>query len=160
MLASNLLNLNAGSGATWSFLAALEQHLDAYREHYGIRTTLQLPDGIADELFEPEGGVQLLRVIQEALTNAHRHGGAHQVQVHFELQDSRARIVVADDGCGFEPGRIPYTPGDHFGLAFMHDRMRQIGGSLEVISQPGAGTQVILTAPVHKTEPPITIRKD
>jgi signal transduction histidine kinase len=152
-LREDILNLKAGSGASWSFLAALVQHLDAYREHYGIRTSLELPDGLADELFEPEEGVQLLRVIQEALTNAHRHGGAHQVGVSFELQDSRAQIVVADDGCGFEIGEMPSAPGDHFGLAFMHDRMQQIGGSLEVISQPGAGTQVILTAPVHLIEP-------
>jgi len=152
-LREDILNLKAGSGASWSFLAALVQHLDAYREHYGIRTSLQLPDGLADELFEPEEGVQLLRVIQEALTNAHRHGGAHQVSVRFELQDSRAQIVVADDGCGFEIGEMPGAPGDHFGLAFMHDRMQQIGGSLQVISQPGAGTQVILIAPVLRNEP-------
>jgi signal transduction histidine kinase len=152
-LREDILNLKVGSGASWSFLAALVQHLDAYRENYGIRTALQLPDDLADELFEPEEGVQLLRVIQEALTNAHRHGGAHQIGVRFELQDSRVRIVVADDGCGFMIGDLLGAPGDHFGLAFMHDRMQQIGGSLEVISHPGAGTQIILTAPVNRTEP-------
>jgi len=145
----SILSLKAGAAHEWSFLATLQQHLDSFSAHFGIRTELTLPPGLEERAFEPGVGVQLLRVIQEALTNARKHGRARCVQVAFEFQASQARILVADDGRGFDPGQLSTGAGDHLGLAFMRERMAHVGGGLTIHSRPGAGTQVVLQFPIR-----------
>jgi signal transduction histidine kinase len=142
----SILSLTAGKGGAWSFQAALQQYLDAYQKQYAIQAVLDLPDAYQDGLFDPQVGVQLLRVIQEALTNARKHGRARCVQVSFTAQDSGdgTRILIADDGAGFDPDRLSGDIKDHYGLQFMHERMQQIGGRLQVDSAPGRGTRVML----------------
>lgn len=140
----SILSLKVGAGQTWSFRAALCEYLEAYRMQYAIQTELNLPDGFSDGWFEPETEVQLLRVIQEALTNARKHGQASQVQVSFADQGIGTCIVVADDGRGFDLQRSSEGEAGHYGLQFMRERMLQIGGSLEIDSAPGQGTRVRL----------------
>ena len=147
-----ILDLKAGSEQATSFLAVLQQHLDSFQDHYGIRTELTIPAGMTEHVFEPSAGVQLLRVIQEAMTNARKHGRARCVRVVFEREDSQARIMVADDGRGFDPDQLSTGEGDHLGLAFMRERMAQIGGCLTIQSQPGAGTQVVFQVPIVNNE--------
>jgi len=143
----SILDLKAGSEQATSFLAVLQQHLDSFQDHYGIRTELTIPAGLTDEAFEPVTQVQLLRVIQEAMTNARKHGRARCVRVAIERADGQARITVADDGCGFDPGQLSAGEGDHLGLAFMRERMAQVGGRLTIQSRPGAGTEVVFEVP-------------
>jgi signal transduction histidine kinase len=139
--------LKAGSAQEWSFMATLQQCLSAYRDRYGISTELIVATGLGEEAFAPGAGVQLLRVIQEALTNARRHGRARSVKVAFDRADGQVRVIVADDGCGFDTAHV--VDGDHVGLAFMRERMSQIGGAAIVQSRPGAGTQVELRVPIR-----------
>ena len=73
------------------------------------------------------------------------------MQVAVEERDSHACIMVSDDGCGFDPAEVARDPGRHFGLAFMSERMEQIGGKLTIKSLPGTGTRVMLEAPLGKT---------
>ncbi|OGO33563.1 MAG: hypothetical protein A2W35_14730 [Chloroflexi bacterium RBG_16_57_11] len=143
----SIFSLKAGAGQDWSFTAILRQHLDAFRENYGIDTALSLPADFREEVFDPSVEVQLLRVIQEALTNARKHGRARCLQVSFELRDGQAKITIADDGRGFDPHRPAKGVGEHFGLAFMRERMEQIDGRLDIQSQPGMGTRVVLEVP-------------
>jgi PAS domain S-box-containing protein len=145
----SILSLKAGAGPVWSFQAALRQYLDAYRDQYGIRTELSLPEGWVDGLFEPETEVQLLRVIQEALTNARKHGKAGCVQVAFTFQDSLARLLITDDGVGFDPDLLNPNDGGHYGLQFMRERAEQIGGRLQVESASEKGTRVMVEIPIN-----------
>lgn len=135
-------------------VTALRQYLATYQDHYGICAGLALPPGTCEDLIDPGAGVQLLRVIQEAMTNARKHGRASCVQVTFAGVNGAAgdhvRITVSDDGCGFDPLYAGNQPGDHFGLAFMRERVEQIGGCLTIKSQPVAGTQVIIDVPVSQ----------
>lgn len=100
-----------------------------------------------DEL-NPEVGVQILRVIQEALANASKHGDAHCVKIVIEQQSDYARISISDDGIGFDLESINKETGKHFGLMFMRERMAQIGGSVTISSKPGSGTTVLLDVPL------------
>jgi PAS domain S-box-containing protein len=147
----SILSLRAepASLAGWDFYAALRRHVDLFQDHYGVATEMIVPPGMQEQVIAPAAGIQLLRVIQEALTNARKHGHARCVQVAFGCEDGRARIVVADDGCGFDPEQLRAGEGDHFGLAFMRDRMAQIDGSLAVHSQPGSGTQLVFEVPIR-----------
>ncbi len=146
----SILSLKAGSGREGCFLADLRQYLGSFTDHYRIATQLTIPTGLGENAFGPDAGTQLLRVIQEALTNARKHARARCVQVTFERQDSQAQITIADDGCGFDPDQLVTSGGDHLGLAFMRERMAQINGKVKIDSQPGAGTRVMLLVPIHR----------
>lgn len=142
----SILALHAAPSAGWVFLPALRRYLDDFETHYGVTTKLTIA-GLTDDSFPPYAGVQLLRVIQEAMTNARRHGHAQTIAVTLERRAAETSITVMDDGDGFDP--LAAADGDHhLGLGFMRERMAQIDGSVTIDSSPGAGTQVHLTAPL------------
>ncbi|HLL15871.1 MAG TPA: two-component regulator propeller domain-containing protein [Pyrinomonadaceae bacterium] len=91
----------------------------------------------------------LLRVGQEALTNAVRHAGARTVRARLEYGRGRVRLCVEDDGHGFDVGTMDAASnGGGFGLRGMRERLTQIGGTLSVESLPGRGTQITATVPL------------
>jgi signal transduction histidine kinase len=143
----SILNLKSGSAQVWYLLPTLRRYLDNFQSQYGIRTELVLKDGLKEDNFKPDAEVQLLRVIQEALTNARKHGEAHNVMVAIERGENRGHITVTDDGNGFDPNQTKLEGSQHFGLAFMNERMAQIGGTMKIESRPGAGTTIRLEAP-------------
>jgi signal transduction histidine kinase len=144
----SILSLKAGSPQEWSFVPTLRGYLNDFQAHYGIHTELVLEDGLKEDNFKPDAEVQLLRVIQEALTNARKHSGAQTVRVTIKQGDHRGYITVADDGSGFDPAQLNREAGTHFGLSFMRERMMQVGGRVDIDSQPGTGTVVKLEAPI------------
>jgi len=87
---------------------------------------------------------QLLRIGQEAVFNAATHGQPTRVYVEVEYTKSTSILRVSDDGCGFSP---TYTSDDHFGLRIMRERAQQVGGYLEIRSNPGQGTTIAATVP-------------
>jgi signal transduction histidine kinase len=87
--------------------------------------------------------VVLLRVCQEALSNVRKHAAAHQVAVRLSYADDVVRLTVADDGAGFDPELI--TRG--YGLRGMRERVAQVGGTIQVTSAPGTGTQICAEVP-------------
>ncbi|MEV0175303.1 sensor histidine kinase [Streptomyces sp. NPDC050803] len=85
----------------------------------------------------------LHRAAQEGVTNARRHAGASRVTVTLRLAEDGARLVVADDGCGFAPQEVA----GGFGLAGMRERVQLVAGRVDVDSGRGAGTRVVVTVP-------------
>jgi signal transduction histidine kinase len=107
------------------------------------RGGVQFHTSLADPLFLPAGRAeQIVRIVQEAALNAHRHAAAGHVEVRLEKHDSHFAVIVADDGRGFEPAAVPV--GEHFGLHIMQARARRMDGHLEIDSAPGRGTRVVL----------------
>ncbi len=143
-----IAGLKSGPIPDEAFLPALQQRLEAYRQRYAIQTGLRVAPDIGEHSLDPIVALQVLRVVQEALANARRHGHASRVEVALTRADGRACITISDDGQGFDAA----TPaaGDHYGLAFMRERMDSVGGQIAISSQPGAGTQVALSVPLHK----------
>ena len=84
-------------------LPTLTQYLAKYEKNYGIQTQLEGSDTFTDGAFEPLVEVQLLRILQEALTNVRKHANARSVRIAFVLEDGWARVTVHDDGQGFDP---------------------------------------------------------
>ena len=148
----SIFSLKNGPVEGWSFFESLQRHLATYQENYGIHTDLVIAEGLTENAFEMDAKVQLLRVIQEALTNSRKHGQANHVQVSFTTEEAWVRIVVADEGCGFDPDQITNRGKSHFGLSLMRERMRDIGGNLEIVAQPEAGTRVMLHVPIRDTQ--------
>jgi signal transduction histidine kinase len=102
-------------------------------------TRRALPATIEDHLF---------RVGQEALTNAVRHGHPRAVSVVLTYDRRRVELVVEDDGTGFRGAPPASRDGGGLGLVGMRERMAQVGGSLEVTSDPAAGTRVHAAVPI------------
>jgi signal transduction histidine kinase len=104
-------------------------------------------DGPAVDV-SPETIAVLVRVLTEALTNAARHAQPERVEVRLDVEDDRLKLVIEDDGLGFQP-EAAGGPGDgHFGLTLMRERARSAGGTLTVRSGPEDGTRVTLEVPV------------
>ena len=90
----------------------------------------------------------VLRIAQEAVTNAVKHATAKTVWVDLYLDPQTLQLVVRDDGRGFELSGVFVLVGGHFGLLGMRERAERLGGSLDVSSEPGAGTEVRISVPL------------
>jgi len=95
---------------------------------------------------QPSAEVGLLRIAQEALSNAGRHSGAQSVEVTLACREGALELSIQDDGCGFDPQSSPQA--GSFGLIGMGERARLAGGSLEVATVPGHGTRVTVRLPL------------
>lgn len=94
-------------------------------------------------------GHHLLRIGQEAIANAIKHSGAQQLIVALQFERHQVRLAVKDDGCGFEQNASSAPlQGDGFGLLGMRERAEKIGAAFALASQPGRGTELIVTVPV------------
>jgi signal transduction histidine kinase len=91
-----------------------------------------------------DAGTEVLRVIQEALTNARRHSGAQNVLLTLRVDDDELMAVISDDGRGFNP-RVGE---DGIGLWSMQERAAALDGTLDIESEPGEGTRVRFRAPM------------
>ncbi len=143
----SILALHTASSGEWAFLPVLRHYLKDFETQYGVTTTLTA-EGMTDDTVPPHAGVQLLRVIQEAMTNARRHGRATTIGIELERGEDDVLVTVVDDGDGFDPATLSADGDGHFGLGFMRERMTQIAGDVTIDSSPGAGTTVRLTAPL------------
>jgi len=92
----------------------------------------------------------LYMIVQEAITNAVKHGKARNVNLELAAQNGSLRLVIRDDGIGFDPG---CNPDAGLGLRIMKYRARSIGGSINMRSQPGKGTEIECVLPLaHSSE--------
>lgn len=94
----------------------------------------------------------LLRVAQEALSNALRHAQAKSIQVELHYRDKDVHLQIGDDGQGFNAIDSNSIKAGHFGLLGMHERANKLGGKLSIASAPGAGTTIELTVALDKSQ--------
>ena len=99
---------------------ALGEYLRKYSRQTGIKTSLHC-DGAARRALTPRSEVQLLRVVQEALTNVRKHAGARHAAVSLNEDDGLVTLAVMDDGTGFDPARLEEALDHGFGLG-LHAR--------------------------------------
>jgi signal transduction histidine kinase/ligand-binding sensor domain-containing protein len=94
--------------------------------------------------------MQLLRIAQESVNNAVRHGRATQVRIALNFEDDRIRLRVSDDGRGFVLDEQDAAPenGEHLGLLTMRERAARVRGRIDIISSPGRGTTIETSVPV------------
>jgi signal transduction histidine kinase len=107
----------------------------------GMKVTVTA-EGVSDDLPD-EWRTCVYRIVQEALQNASRHAGAKHARVTVEQGPDEIRVSIQDDGVGFDPGQEK-----GMGILGMEERVRALGGSLQVQAQPGAGTVVSALLPL------------
>lgn len=124
----------------WLCETALDDH--------GIEATIKADHAGVRLLNHVE--VALFRIAQEAIGNVARHAAASNVSITLEVADGLARLTVADDGRGFDPARVfgPAGIAHSVGLLGMQERVRLLEGKMEVHSEYGHGTEIVVELPV------------
>ena len=123
---------------------ALQETLQKFQHQTGLPANLKVHgDGLP---LPPDVQVQVLHVVQEALSNVRKHAGATQVDLEV-VKGAHWRFVVRDDGVGFDAS-LGHGQ-SHVGMKIMRERAGGIGAQVEIISRPGQGTTATLTLPTH-----------
>jgi len=124
---------------------ALATTLRKFEHQSGVQTSLTM-QGQGMPL-SPDLQIQVLHIVQEALSNVRKHAHAAQVSLHVQQQPAW-RFEVQDDGIGFnfDNDQLDET---HVGLRIMKERAQRIGADLDIVSTPGHGSSIILTLPPH-----------
>ncbi|MFQ5857114.1 MAG: GAF domain-containing sensor histidine kinase [Anaerolineae bacterium] len=133
------------------FLANLKACVNRIAARTDIPIELETGDSALN--LSPAIGVQVLRIVQEALNNVVQHAGAHQAAVQVRENSSGLRIVIEDDGHGFDPveasmsSRPSTNSGRGYGLRIMRERTGILGAQLDIRSNGHGGTAVTLRLP-------------
>lgn len=127
-------------------LAALRFRMSDQLAAAGVRLDWRMADVPALPWLGPSEALQLLRVVQELLTNAIKHAKARCIGVEADLLGDAVLIRVSDDGKGFDLRRAATGRGQRF----MVQRMMALGGRIDVDSAPGAGTRTVLSLPLQR----------
>ena len=128
--------------------SALRWYIEGFAQRSQIQVVLDLPDDF--ERLSQESETTIFRMVQESLTNIHRHSGSKAAKVRISRSDGDVRVEVEDRGKGMTPEKqvelaSTGTPG--VGIRGMRERLRQLGGNLEIRSD-GKGTVVVAHLPV------------
>ena len=125
--------------------------VNRYRNESNMHYLLQVEWG---ELMLPsEYEIQVQRIIQESLRNIYKHSDANTVRIMLrQTGEHDYEVLIEDDGIGFAEKPANSGAGEHVGLKIMKERARRFGGSLDIESEPGEGTRVILTFSISKPE--------
>lgn len=148
-LRQTIFNLRNELKSDWDLEQALKRYISLYQEQNLIQVTLEGFEDRPkmDELVE----LQLFRILQEALTNIRKHAGAKRANLVLEKKGLGIQVEVTDDGRGFDLNAVSKAP-KHFGLTIMKERLRELGGSLDIITTPGQGTKIVIQVPVLREE--------
>ncbi|MCZ7574243.1 MAG: histidine kinase [Ardenticatenaceae bacterium] len=130
-------------------IATVRQYLEEFELQYGITTEFEA-DGTTDLAFTATQEIQLLRIVQEALSNVRKHADAQRVRVRFQRVNDAIRITIADNGTGFDLAAVERSARRTFGLAIMQERAESLGGVLRLHSRAVAGTTVKVQIPLEQ----------
>lgn len=110
-------------------------------ERFGVALELELDDTVTARTADRHA---VLRIVREAVSNAARHGGAHRVKIELGRDQSGRRLVISDDGAGFDVQQT-LVQRTGFGLTSMRERAEGLPGRFAIESAPGAGTRVTVS---------------
>jgi signal transduction histidine kinase len=134
-------------GAAADLATAVGAYLTRFAEAAKVAVELEAPGGRPGAALAPEVVANLLRIVQEALTNVRKHAAAARVVVRIESVDGGVAVTIEDDGRGFDPAVTAPSDWPHFGQQTIRQRAAAIGGSATWESSPGHGTRVRVLVP-------------
>lgn len=134
-------------GMDHGLLATLRSTAASFHHRTGV--AMRLESEVEELDLAPEQEVQVLHIVQEALSNVIKHAGAREVRVVVSRSARRLQISVEDDGVGV--AQAASAAEGHYGLEIMRERAERIGGNLEIRSAPRKGTRVRLVIPATQS---------
>lgn len=133
--------------AAGSLERRLRAELEIFRTRTGFNLDLSCTVATRDLPYEIER--ELYFTLREGVLNAVRHARASRLTLSLSRDGTDCVAVLADDGVGFELSSA--EGGNHYGLSSMRERMKRIGGNLDIRSTPGAGTEISIRIPLNRT---------
>ena len=130
---------------TVGLAAAVEWHIREFTKRTSIEVQLQQTNTLPT--MDDAVATGVYRIIQEALTNVARHSEATQAEVAMRLNNGELHVEITDNGKGIDQAMLVHP--ESLGIMSMQERARMLGGKVLFTSNPGNGTRVILTAPIH-----------
>ncbi len=124
-----------------SLALAIRQLGESVTERSGLNITIEVPTDLGE--LRPEAEQSIYRITEESLNNVVRHARAQNVNVSLVHERGELRLMIADDGAGFDPEMV--VQNGHYGLVGMRERALLCNGQLDIDSKPGDGTTVRLT---------------
>ncbi len=145
-LRQSLVDLRIPFSACGDLRRTLREYVARFSLQTGIPCHFENQRGPALAL-SPSAEVQLIRIIQEALTNVKKHAPGASVWLRLQTSGRQVHVTIQDDGPGFEPADV----GDsgRFGLQTMKERAESAGGGFVIESRPGSGTRLEVTVPME-----------
>lgn len=140
------MNLRAGELETSDLTSVL--HAAAHRWVAGSSLTVHVDIRDLRRRLPEDVEQNLLRIAQEAVTNAVKHARASSIRIALRREGDSVRLRVEDDGCGFEPPVTFSVVGGHFGILGMRERAERLRAHFSLESSPGAGTHVEVRIPL------------
>lgn len=138
----NILNLRTALTKDGEVIPFLIEYIHEFELQTGIETHIE--DSASQQVnLLPMCEVQLVRILQEALTNIRLHADANHVWAKFHPENGGLSVSIVDDGIGFIETELK----KHFGLKSMRERTESVNGKISIASQPGEGTKVSLWLP-------------
>jgi two-component system, NarL family, sensor kinase len=139
------------------FACAAEWYIEGFAKRSGVNLSMEI--ATHHERMPRSMEVALFRVLQESLTNVHRHSKAAHVTVCFRHQFEKVILEIRDDGCGIEGERLvrlrETSAETGVGLAGMRERMHELNGTLEIESE-GCGTTIRAVVPLRAGTPSLS----
>lgn len=130
-------------------IVRLSEYSNLFSQKTGIETNLCVePTGL---LIAPTVALQLLRIVQESLTNVRKHSKATKVDINVTAVEGRLELAITDNGIGFPdvPKIDQLVNQKHFGLTTMRERARNLGGDLTIATGEAQGTRISVTVPLQ-----------
>jgi PAS domain S-box-containing protein len=143
-----LLGTHAALSVDQPFFGTLRQFVGRYSRQYHLPVEISVPPELEEQGVSQSVAIQLLRITQEALSNVRKHAGATCARLVFTVAGDLLQVAIVDNGRGFGPAATVAKLDGGFGLRSMRERAEELGGCLEIISQPGRGTQIIVQVPL------------
>lgn len=146
---ASILGIRNKSDIRKNFSDELETYLADYQQQHTIKVKVSLPQNLPTHPFAPMVEEQVLRLIQEALTNVRKHAQVKEARLMLLLTDEIAQVIIEDEGVGFNLSAPTGSENIemHFGLSIMRQRTKEMGGELQIRTAPDKGTQIIVQIP-------------
>ncbi len=135
----SIVDLRTLPSSDRSFSDLLQDYVSRWNEQTGIQTSLSVEPSLA---LRAGIELQLVRIVQESLTNIRKHARAKNVTIDVRRSDGHLHVTIRDDGIGFNPAARSRAEFPRFGLTTMRERAESVGGTLNIDSTPGQGTVV------------------
>jgi signal transduction histidine kinase len=132
------------AGQTGGLVSGVRDYVDQFSRLSDIPVKVTIPREVTALQLPPETELQLLRIVQEALTNIRKHARTTRAEINARIIDHHLEVTISDEGRGFDPARLPTDRALSFGLTTMRERAASIGAEFQVHSQPGGGTSLVI----------------
>ena len=143
-----ILGLRTYISEEGGLIKTLNEYIIRFKLSSGIKVELDTKDG-QDLKFSSSEDIQLIRIIQEALTNIRKHAKAGKAWVRFRHHSDHIQLIIEDNGQGFDISSADVQNKTRYGLQSMKERAEKIGASFQITSFAGLGTKIEVKLPIR-----------